>query len=59
MRNGRLPGFAASRDLVWLKGFGDLPEIRDDALELIPNFCGTFLRLVRIIWCTESLEQSN
>ena len=42
MRSGRLPGFAASPGLVWLKGFGDLPEIRSAALDLVANWTNVF-----------------
>ena len=40
----QLTWFRRERDLVWLKGFGDLPEIREEALEPNQTFCGTFLR---------------
>ena len=38
----QLTWFRRERDLVWLKGFGDLPEIREEALSRTKLFAERF-----------------
>ena len=38
----QLTWFRRERDLVWLRGFGDLPEIRSEALSRTENFAERF-----------------